>query len=1445
MFTQARRGLYDPIFEHDNCGIGLVADISGRSSHDILRMGLKGLARLNHRGAMAADGRTGDGAGVLTALPKKIFGPDRAVGVLFIPGEAGPALDRITEICRSRHLEVVDVREVPTNCEVLGERARTSLPGIYHLILQGDLCDQNLYLARREIEGRVQCYIPSFSSRVVVYKGLLMAVDLADFYLDLRQPEFETSFIIFHQRFSTNTFPSWPLAQPFRMLAHNGEINTLSGNRIWSSCRESLVGSSVWGKEKQWLFPVIQPEGSDSMSLDNALEFSVHSGRDLLHSVMALIPQAWEKDPDLPPDLKAFYQYHACFQEPWDGPAAVVFTDGRKVGAALDRNGFRPLRYSLTKDGLLVATSELGVLDMDPYAVLEKGNCHPGEILGVDFEAGKFLHDWEIKEQVSRHKPYRSWLKRHLKTLPAPLVKVPKMSADELIRRQIALNYSVEEWEFILRPMAEEGKEPTGSMGDDAPLAVLSTRARPVFHHFRQRFAQVTNPPMDPLREDSVMSLQIYVGPSYDPLEECPDHARKIVLETPFLTSEELEQLKSMASPYALETCFAPSENMRQALERLKAEAERAARKGKWLLVLSDRSMAANKIPVPAPLALGCVHNHLLKLGLRGKVELVVDSAEVRDDHQFAVLIGYGAAAVCPYLVLEALEDSTEVENYRIAVLKGIRKIMSKMGICTLTGYRGAQIFEILGLSSEVVEECFQGTASPISGIGYEDIERDVRALHEAGYGQENVAELPLGGFHRYRKGEEHHFFSPQVVKWIHNIARGNTEALGRLQETLQSMPPIGLRDLLQFKKTTPIPLEEVEPVESICRRFSTAAMSLGALSPEAHETLAIAMNRIGGRSNTGEGGELRERLLTRGSEVDRNSKMKQVASARFGVTPEYLVSAEELQIKMAQGSKPGEGGQLPGHKVNELIASVRHARPGTPLISPPPHHDIYSIEDLAQLIYDLKQINPSAQVSVKLVSESGVGTIAAGVAKAGANGVLISGHDGGTGASPRGSIKHAGSPWELGLAETNQVLVLNGLRSRMRVVADGGLKSGRDVVIAALLGADGFGFGTVALIAAGCVMARACHLNTCPVGVATQNPELRKKFPGDPERVIRFLRSVAEEVRFFMAQLGLRSLDEAVGRVDLLEQRHVPDHPKANKVDLSRVLHREQVPQLTPLPQKSLKPSLRAAAEQAVTANEDLDLYFAIRNDMRTVGADLAGLIAENRLKGREFEGEIRVHFLGTAGLSFGAFCEKGIRLTLIGEANDYVGKGMGGGTLVLRPPDGVTAADTSDHCIAGNTVLYGATGGEFYASGRAGQRFAVRNSGAVAVVEGIGDHGCEYMTEGVVLILGPIGRNFGAGMTGGVSYFFGEREKVELFLNEKSVVCQELTNEDEERVRELSKRHLKLTNSSKAAGILENWSECRSQFFKVLPRAAAEAILAGEVAAASASAQTGTFSG
>ncbi|HSR67913.1 MAG TPA: glutamate synthase large subunit [Acidobacteriota bacterium] len=1425
-------GLYRSSYEHDGCGVGFVAHLSGEPKRAIVEMGLEALRRIDHRGAVAADGKSGDGSGLLTAIPEEVFGPGRAVGVVFIEGSPQPLQGAAQELAQERGLRVDEWRPVPVDRQVPGQLAAASQPHIFHMILEPDgsrprpdgrnpLQERNLYLLRRKMQRLPGCCVPSLSSRVMVYKGLLRARDLGDFYLDLQRSDFVSRFAVFHQRYSTNTFPSWRLAQPFRLLAHNGEINTLSGNRLWWSCREALIEHSDWGEDLGDLLPLLEEDASDSMSLDNLLEFLTLSGWDLFEAVMALVPQAWEGCSEMSEEVRDFYRYHACIQEPWDGPSALVFTDGLRLGAALDRNGFRPLRYQRSSDGVVMAGSETGLFDLSPYRIEESGDCRPGQILGVDFQQGRLLHQDEILRGAVRGRPWNLWLKRGLRRLEAgcePLSSSQRLSEQERLCLQQAMGYSKEEWDFILQPMIETGKEPIGSMGDDTPLAVLSPHCRPLSHYFRQRFAQVTNPPMDSLREGSVMSLQSLLGPMRDPLRRTARQAERISLETPFLSSPMLSRLKAETPFLTMDVCFGEEEGLPGALRRLQAQAEEAARRGDWLLLLSDRNIDRRRIAIPSLLALGAVHHHLVRRGLRGRVSIVCQAADVRDDHHLALLMGYGASAVCPWLVLESL-DEAQAAQYRRALEKGLLKIMSKMGICTLSGYQGAQIFEILGLDREVVEECFTGTPSPLGGIGYAEIEEDLRARHQEAY-QDCPERLPLGGLHRFRRGQEHHDLNPDMVKKVQAVAQGRPGSQAAFQEFLKSRPPVSLRDLLDFREhERAIALQEVEPADAICRRFTTAAMSLGALSPEAHQTLALAMNRLGGVSNSGEGGESRRRLLSKGTAEDANSRVKQVASGRFGVTAQYLVSADELQIKMAQGSKPGEGGHLPAHKVNEHIAELRHCRPGTELISPPPHHDIYSIEDLSQLIYDLKEVQPEAAVSVKLVSETGVGTVAAGVVKAGADVVFISGHDGGTGASPRGSIKYAGTPWELGLAETHQTLTRNGLRSRAALTVDGGLKTGRDVMMAALLGADRFGFGSVALVAAGCVMARVCHQNTCPVGVATQRPDLRERFLKDPRRVIRYLRSLAEEVRHLLAALGLRTLKEAVGRTDLLVRRALPGHPRTQRLDLSPLLRREEAPRLVRTAAVGRPSPLMRAASRVLARDDDAHLFFPIHNRQRSVGARLAGEIARLSLAGKPFQGRVRACFQGAAGLSFGAFCSRGMHLTLVGAANDYVGKGMSGGELVLRPPDGVEASQPRS--IAGNTLLYGATGGQLYAAGVVGQRFAVRNSGALAVVEGCGMHGCEYMTAGMAVILGPVGPNFAAGMTGGSAFVYDPDDRLHVHLNPQTVEARQLEAEEDLRpLHDCLSRHLQLTNSPLAEELLAHWPVSRHCFKRVTPR-------------------------
>jgi glutamate synthase (ferredoxin) len=1506
-------GLYDPRFEHDACGIGFVARISGQPGHEILSMALEALGNLEHRGAVADDAKTGDGAGVLTQIPRELMlrelrrqgiatqPADLAVGMFFLPQAEGAAAASCTIVAQAlaeRNLTLLAWRDVPVDPEALGQRARAAMPLIRQALiarpagLDEVAFERTLYLARKAIEGafrreNLAAYVPSLSSRTIVYKGLLLGSHLARFYLDLRDPAFTTAIAVYHQRYSTNTFPTWERAQPFRMLSHNGEINTIQGNTNWMRARQAvlhlppdfLAAGPVDGPVA--LTPVLDERGSDSAMLDNALELLVIGGRDIRHALAMLVPEAWEKVPDLPPALRAFYQYHACLVEPWDGPAALTFSDGRIVGTALDRNGLRPARYIVTDDGLVFAGSEVGAVRVDDRRVVHKGKLGPGQMIAVDTATGHFFTNDDVKSYLAGLRPYSAWIGQHLRALPPSEPATPEeagaaaQSAD-LLPLQMAFGYTSEEMNVILKPMASTGHEPVGSMGDDTPAAVLSQLelGRPLFHYFKQRFAEVTNPPIDPLREEMVMSLSVGLGRRGNVLTETPEHAHLLQLTSPVLTDAQIAAIRAQSDPaLRVATVMAmlrPDETLAGALERLCAESAEAVRNGASILIISDRGVDPAHAPVPALLAVGAVHHHLIRAGLRTLCSLVAETGEVREVHHLACLTGYGAEAVNPYLALasarqialerEALRQKTasapveklrddprsrtlaeEAEHNVIASLeKGLLKVMSKMGISTLDSYCGAQIFEAVGLDQELIDACFAGTPSRIGGVGLEKLEHDVRARQRKAFGDAAPA-LPHPGFYKFKKDGEYHAFSPPVIHALHRAVQNphalNGDSYDRISpegyalyrayaDLVHARPPTELRDLLEFVPAgPPVPLDEVEPVEAIVRRFSTAAMSHGSTSKEAHETLSIAMNRLGALANSGEGGEDAERFKD-----ERNSRIKQVASGRFGVTPAYLASASELQIKMAQGAKPGEGGQLPGHKVNEEIARIRHTVPGVALISPPPHHDIYSIEDLAQLIYDLKQVNPNATVSVKLVATAGVGTIAAGVAKGYADIILISGHAGGTGAAPLSSIKNVGLPWELGLAETQQTLVLNGLRGRVRVRADGGLKTGRDVVMAALLGADEFSFGTAALVAEGCIMARACHNNTCPVGIATQRAELRARFPGKPEMIMAFFRYLAQEIREILASLGLRSLDEAVGRTDLLRQRHT-GHPGADDLDLTPVLGAARMiagheirhaggRNLLPA-EESLNDRIMLDTRGALAARGPVSLNYTIRNRDRSVGARLAGAIGQIYGDKGLPAGTITIHLRGSAGQSFGAFNAPGVELRLTGEANDYVGKGMAGGVIVLAP-DAQTRFAWHENVIAGNTLLYGATGGELYAAGQVGERFAVRNSGAIAVVEGVGDHGCEYMTGGAVVILGPTGRNFGAGMTGGVAYVLDETRSFERRYNPQLIELRPMSARDEARVQQLIRRHVELTGSPRGADILARWENYRNLFWTVMPREA-----------------------
>jgi glutamate synthase (ferredoxin) len=1483
--------LYDPAQEHDACGTGFVADVSGRPSHRVVEMAIESVVNLTHRGAVAADAKTGDGAGILTPLPRRLLveelarrgttiSPnDLAVGMLFLPRDPA-AQDRARQLvetaARAEGLDVVAWREVPVDPASLGQKAYTTRPQIEQVLLgrgkaaAGAAFERALYLARKRVERAsadeklADFYIPSFSSRTVVYKGLFVAPQLANFYLDLRNPAYEAPLAVFHQRYSTNTFPNWFLAQPFRLLAHNGEINTVQGNRNWLHAREPELASPVWGDRLKELIPIIWEDGSDSASLDNALELLELSDRDVLHSMMMMVPEAWENMPDLDENLRAFYEYHGCLTEPWDGPAAMAFSDGRIAGAVLDRNGLRPARYVVTDDNFVIMASEAGVVEIDPAHVVEKGRLGPGQMIAVDTGTHEILRNDELKQRYVARQPYAEWLRRQLIHIPDTWANGAATSASDddsaarhappvvdditLFQQQQALGFTNEELKFVLEPMGIEGKEPIWSMGDDTPSAVLSKKGRPLPHYFRQRFAQVTNPPIDPLRESIVMSLDSYVGRRRSSLVETPEHARLLHLKTPLLDNDGLEALADIDNPdfasVTIPALFDPARgaaSLAQAIEVLCADAVRAVDAGKTILIVSDRGVDVEHAPVPILLAVAAVHHHLIRQGRRLKADLLVETGQVWDVHHFALLLGYGASAINPYLAIEsmaaAIVDDAEGRtfeetfvHYKQAIEDGLLKIMSKMGISPLASYRGAQIFEIVGLNEDLVASHFNGTPSRIRGIGLDEIAADAIAKHNLAFAPvAPTQKLADPGLYRFRKEGEYHAYNPFVVRALQKAANTGQYADFKTYSTLlTSREPAVLRDLLRFKSgREPIALDEVESVEAIRRRFTSQAMSLGALSPEAHQTISIAMNRIGARSNTGEGGEDPSWYKWRGGGDSPDNKTKQVASARFGVTAEYLAHATELEIKMAQGSKPGEGGQLPAHKVSPMIARFRHAIPGIPLISPPPHHDIYSIEDLAQLIYDLKQANPRAKVGVKLVSESGVGTIAAGVAKAYADYILISGQDGGTGASPLSSIKGAGCPWELGLSETQQVLVLNDLRGRVVLRVDGGFKTGRDVVIGALLGAEEFGFGTASVVSIGCDMARQCHLNTCPTGIATQREELRKKFTGQPEQLINFLTLVAEEVREILASLGYRRLGELIGRVDLLEQRDDLTGRLAT-LDLRQIiadvdpggdLPRQHVQERNDRPDTPLDDTILVDAATALDGGQAVRLQYKIRNSNRALGAKLSGEIAHRYGLTGLPKGAIAIEFSGSAGQSFGAWCVNGVSLTLDGEANDYVAKGMSGGEIVVRPP-AEAAFNWRENVIIGNTVLYGATGGRLFVAGRAGERFAVRNSGALAVVEGCGDHGCEYMTAGTVVVLGLTGRNFAAGMSAGLAYVLDESREFARTCNRELCTVDRVTNaEDVKFLQEIIAEHAAKTGSPWARHLLSRFAHYLPLFWVVVP--------------------------
>lgn len=1483
----SKQGLYDPAYEKDACGVGFVASIKGEKTHDIVKKGIQVLVNLTHRGAVGSDPKTGDGAGILVQIPDEFFRincdnlgielprvGEYGVGMVFFPKETALRLQCEGIVERAAEEEgqkVLGWRDVPTDNRNIGETAKGTEPIIRQIFIGKNAKTQaefetKLYIIRKRAENEVRkllgglgksFYVCSLSSKTIIYKGLLLADQIKSFYIDLNDINFKSAIALVHQRYSTNTFPTWDLAQPFRYLAHNGEINTIRGNRNWMKAREGVLQSEVLGKDINKLFPIVSTEGSDSASLDNALELLHKDGRALPHALMILIPEAWDGNEHMEDYKKAFYEYHGSLTESWDGPAAVAFSDGVQVGATLDRNGLRPARYIITKGGLVVLASEAGVLEFKPEEIAEKGKLKAGKMFLVDTAQGRIINDEELKKGICTAKPYQEILRKSKFTLDMFETDetIEQISPEVLKEKQQAFGYTLEDVGRIIGTMAKEGKEPIGSMGNDAPLAVLSNKNQLLFSYFKLLFAQVTNPPIDPIREELVMSLTNYIGSSQaNILNREASTDPFIEIFSPTLTDKELAKIKSLRNTNFKTTTIPITfkydtgiEGFKEALEKICERASKRIKEGYNILVLSDKNVDSYEAAIPSLLAVSAVQHHLIREKSRTKVSIIVETGEARETQHFALLIGNGASAVNPYLAfqtIDQMEKDKELngitveeakENYICAINHGLFKVLSKMGISTLQSYHGAQIFEAIGLESEFVAKYFEGTPSRIGGIGVDVVAQEVLTRHRNAFNKirKPISQLDVGGNYSWRKGGEFHLFNPETIYKLQLASRTNNYNVYREYAKVineQDKNLCTIRGLFEFKKGNSIPIEEVEPVSEILKRFVTGAMSFGSISKEAHETMAIAMNRIGGRSNSGEGGEDPERYVAEPNGDIKRSATKQVASARFGVTTEYLVNADELQIKIAQGAKPGEGGQLPGKKVDKNIARTRHSTPGLDLISPPPHHDIYSIEDLAQLIYDLKNVNPAANVSVKLVSEVGVGTIAAGVAKAHADLILISGHDGGTGASPVSSIKHVGIPWELGLSETQQVLLLNNLRSRVRIQTDGQLKTGRDVAIAALLGAEEFGFATTALVVMGCTMLRNCHLNTCDMGIATQDPELRKNFKGKPEHIINFLTFIAQEVREYMAELGFRTVNEMVGRVDMIESKKAVTHWKAKGLDLSAILYKPYMPKrIKPycvIPQKhgldqAMDYKLIQVADRAIADQEKVIANLEIKNVNRSVGAMLSGTIAKKYGSKGLPEDTIMLNFKGSAGQSFGAFGVNGLTLILEGEANDYVGKGLSGGKVIIKTPKEATFA-ADKNVIAGNTILYGATSGEVYINGTVGERFAVRNSGAIAVVEGAGDHCCEYMTGGKVVVIGGTGRNFGAGMSGGIAYVLDEDGSFEEKYNREMIEVDELADtEDIDAVYSLVEQHYKYTDSVKAKTILGNWDDYRTKFKRVIPTA------------------------
>lgn len=1474
LLSATQNGLYDPTYEHDACGVGLVLNIKGAKSHAIVENGLRVLENMMHRGAENADNKTGDGAGIMLQIPHEFIllhgipVPEKGhygAGLVFLPKteeEQEKCMQIINHYAAKEDLRILAVRDVPVNSDILGEMALVNEPAIKQIFVVGeeglptDVLEHKLYLLRMKIEKEIfdsqtlsfatkkAFYIPSLSSKRIIYKGMLTSNQLRHYFPDLLHPHLTSAIALVHSRFSTNTFPTWDLAQPFRLVGHNGEINTIKGNRLWMEARESVLKSDLLGNIKD-LWPIVQPYMSDSASFDNVLEFLVMSGKSLPHALAMMIPESWNDKNPISGDLKAFYEYHSLFMEPWDGPATILFSDGRYAGGLLDRNGLRPARYLITHNDMMVVASETGVLPIEPSEVKERGRLRPGKMLMVDTEEGTIQYDAELKETLAKAYPYRQWLSKNRISLDdVSSGRTIKYSVDNYTKLLKAFGYYKEDIEKILTPMAAEGKEPTASMGNDTPLAVLSNKPQRLFTYFRQLFAQVTNPPIDPIREELVMSLAGYIGSLHkNILEPMPEHTKMVGLSNPFLSNRELDLLVNLSykgfKAEVIPMLFDPkkgAKGLEDAIESLCQKAEKAVDNGSNYIVISDRGVDKDNVAIPSLLAVSAVHHYLIERRKRMQIDIVVESAEPREVMHFALLFGYGANAVNPYLALAVIEDvvkrgdiqldfHTAMKNYVKAINKGLLKTMSKMGISTLKSYIGAQMFEAIGISSSIIDKYFKGTISKIEGIDLGDLASDtIEAFYEAFEQDFDNPALISQGIYAWRRNGEYHAWNPETIRKLQMATRlGSYEKFKDYTDGIDfKTEKVFLRDFLWFEPSqNPIDIAEVEPVSAITKRFVTGAMSFGSISREAHEAMAIAMNSIGGRSNTGEGGELAERFQT-----NARSSIKQVASGRFGVTTEYLVNADELQIKIAQGAKPGEGGQLPGFKVDKIIALTRHSIPGISLISPPPHHDIYSIEDLAQLIFDLKNVNPQAEISVKLVAESGVGTVAAGVAKAKADRILISGCEGGTGASPASSIKHAGLPLEIGLAEVQQTLVLNGLRGQIILQTDGQLKTGRDIIVAAMMGAEEFGFATSALIVLGCIMMRKCHLNTCPVGVATQNEELRKKFLGRSEYLVNYFNFLAEEVREHLASLGFTSLEQVIGRADLLKYIKSDNSSKIEKLDLSRLIYlpnqgesirhtKDQDHKISDV----MDVELIATARPAIDKGLAVEMSRVIKNTDRTVGGMLSGVIAKKYGNDGLPTDTIQCKFTGSAGQSFGGFLAHGVTFRLEGDANDYVGKGLSGGKIIIVPPS-VSTYKPEENIIAGNTLLYGATAGEVYISGRVGERFCVRNSGAVAVVEGAGDHCCEYMTGGRTVILGTTGRNFAAGMSGGVAYVYNIKGDFDYYCNMQMVELSLIEDSyDAKELRQLISDHYIYTDSPRAKYILDNWAAEVDKFIKVMP--------------------------